>query len=147
MFHFCRSCIDEANTNFCNGTQLCNNSNDLKWCKKATSWSLPEAKFAPLPGQVKCTLDENDQGPQGQWINKAQLQDGLAYYCLNRADKNPFAKTANQHNEEDKGEAKKTWLEEVNEPCDKYNKRRCLGNRADQCVCKFSQNCIIIRNR
>ena len=137
VFHFCRSCFDE--TKLCNGLQLCNDDIDLKWCKKATSWSLPEAKFLPLRGraQVKCTLDENDQDPQGQWIEKVQNQDGLAFHCLNRVDENPFAKTTNQPNEDDKGKAKKTWLEEVNEPCNYSGERRCLGNRAHQCVCKF----------
>ena len=81
VFHFCRSCVNE--TKLCNGLQLCNNGNDLKWCKKAISFSLPEAKWASLNNYVKCTLDENDQDPQGQWIEKVQNQDSLAFHCLN----------------------------------------------------------------
>ena len=91
--------------------------------------------------KVKCPLKETEKvhvlftfdmgaiyrhiDPQGQWISPSEKGDGLDYHCLNRRDENPFLKKAN------------SWLENVNSACPD-RKRRCLGNRADECIGKYN---------
>ena len=129
------------------GIPLCPNKQDVRWCQNATSWEVPE-NWTPMFGRdrkvkVKCSY-ETDKDPRGQWINDSEKGDGLDYHCLNRKDENPFLKKANTTKTE-----KKSWLENVNSTCPdvitngisfngKHNDRRCLGNRADECVCKYN---------
>ena len=141
-FFFIRSCINE--TQLCNGSALCPDKEDLKYCQNATSWGLTDANWKPILGLVSC--DHLDQQPdeqknlQGQQINRLNVNDTRFYQCINRKDEQPFdvAKTTNGTNDGNQ----KTWLDNVEKPCDhkyKYH-RRCLGDRADQCVdsyCKF----------
>ena len=60
---------------------------------------------------------------QGQQIDPVNVNDNR-FHCLNRKDEQPFdvAKKTNG-----------TWLDYFEKPCDS-GYRRCLGDRADQCV-------------
>ena len=74
--------------------------------------------------------DEQKKLP-GQPIDPLNVNDNR-FHCWNRKDEQPFdvAKTTNGTND---GNQKK-WLDNFEKPCeDKYH-RRCLGDRADQCV-------------
>ena len=128
---FISSCVDELKV--CKGIPQCSNKEDLKWCKNATSWSLPHKNWKPLDGLERCTHPGQPEYHPGQWIYPEVKGDGL-YQCYNRADEVPFS--ANKIKD-----AKKTWLELVHTPCPNRN-RKCLG-RGDQCVnpyCKFFLN-------
>ena len=99
--------------------------------------------------KVKCPLKETEKvhvlftfdmgaiyrhiDPQGQWISPSEKGDGLDYHCLNRRDENPFLKKANTTTDNN------SWLENVNSTCPNgEDYRRCLGNRADECVGKYN---------
>ena len=119
----------------CQGLRLCPNGNDLKWCRNATSWSIP-AGWKPLferSDLVNCNdLEATDKDPRGQLIEKVNVKDGLNYHCLNRRDEDPFLKKANSSET-----GQKSWLENFETACpEKF--RRCLGNRADECVGKYN---------
>ena len=130
---FISSCVDELKV--CKGIPQCSNKEDLKWCKNATSWSLPHTEdWKPLNGLVRCTHPGQPDYHPGQWIDSYLKGDGL-FQCYNRAtaDEDPFSLDKNKN-------AQKTWLELVNTPCDNKGDpkselkwRRCLG-RSNQCV-------------
>ena len=70
---------------------------------------------------------------QGQQINPQNVNDNRFFDCLNRKDERPFdvAKTSNGTNDGNQ----KTWLDNFENPCEQGSSyRRCLGDRADQCV-------------
>ena len=118
------------------GVPLCPNKKDLNWCWNATSWEAPE-DWTPMRGsdaniKVKCAWDESDGHPHGQWIEATEKADGLDYHCLNRQDEDPFLKKANTSET-----GKKSWLENFETACPN-EQRRCLGNRADKCICKYN---------
>ena len=118
------SCVDELEV--CKGIPQCSNKEDLKWCKNATSWSLPHKDWISLRKLVRCTHPGQPEYHPGQWIPSAVKGDGL-FQCYNRAtaDEDPFSLDKNKN-------AQKTWLELVHTPCD-FGWSRCLG-RSDQCV-------------
>ena len=131
----------------CKGTPLCDNLMDLKWCKNATKWSLPDADWTPIeyeyePSLSKCTLQHNanDTSPNGQWIKSVEKSDGRIFHCLNRGDENPFEEKGKKNGTDD-------WLKLVNEACENdpdNKKRRCLGGRPEKCVwakCKYYEHC------
>ena len=116
---------------------MCDNKEDLKWCKAASMWTVPD-NWIQLAGspyslrenflQEKCTF-QNETDPRGQWINPENKMDHLVYHCINRADEDPFSKKKEMKN----------WLDWVNSPCDnsEFLPRRCLGNKPSQCVKVF----------
>ena len=129
------TCVEE--TALCRGTSFCANNEDLKWCK-----SQPAADRVPLyaTDDIKCNAlsNNNEKSLQGQQIKKVTKGDGRLFNCLNRQDEDPFKKT----------ETKK-W--QGNQPCDDNGKekRRCLGQRSEQCIrasCKFLITKLIIFN-
>ena len=118
------TCVEETKYPLCSGTSFCANKGDLKWCK-----SQKDAKQVPLDDFAYCNVlgKNNEKTLQGQQIQPVTKGDGRLFNCLNRQDEDPFKKT----------ETKK-W--QGNQPCDDKNKRRCLGQRSEQCVlapCKF----------
>ena len=146
LFTLIRTCTDESK--LCKGVALCQNKEDLKFCKNATSWSLPDTDFKPIyltdsDNYVSCNHLKDQPNPQGQQIKKSTNNDGRVYNCVNRRDEEPFK--ANKAVNSTEGGAQKKWLDDVNSPCpikdtrsSKY--RRCLGQRADHCIkayCKF----------
>ena len=119
------------------GIPLCPNKQDVRWCQNATSWEVPK-NWTPMYGsdgkvKVKCSLNKKEKDPRGQWISPIEKGDGHTYHCLNRKDEKPFLKKVNTTREEN------SWLENVNSACP-YGEdyRRCLGNRADECICKYN---------
>ena len=122
-FFFFSTCVNELKV--CKGIPQCSNKEDLKWCKNATSWSLPHTDWKPLEGLVRCTHPGQPEYHPGQWIYPEVKGNGL-YNCYNRADMNPFSVNR-------KKDDQKTWLELVHTPCKKKDGRRCLG-AGDQCV-------------
>ena len=119
---------------------MCDNKEDLKWCKAASMWTVPD-NWIPMnsyvPGekggipQMKCTF-HNDTDPRGQWYNPENYFDGKIFQCINRADEDPFSK---QKNTTDR------WLELVNSSCVETGAgtigwRRCLGDKPTLCVGK-----------
>jgi hypothetical protein len=124
------------------GVSLCPKEEDLKFCKNATSWNLPDADFKPLQlsntdvdnedKYVSCNHLKDEPNPQGQQIKISTNKDGHVFNCINRRDEDPFK----ENTAEVEVGAKKNWLDYVNEPCSKqlYQGRRCLGQRADLCV-------------
>ena len=141
LFTLISSCADESK--LCKGVALCPNKEDLKFCKNATSWSLPDTDWKPInlvdDNYVSCNSLKDQPIPQGQQIKKSTNIDGRVYHCLNRRDEEPFK--ANKAVNSTEGGAQKKWLDDVNSPCPKGTiYRRCLGQRADHCVyaaCKF----------
>ena len=123
-----RTCVDESE--LCKGVPLCGNKEDLKWCKAASMWTVPD-NWIPMiyvtnKHQIKCTfLNETD--PRGQWIDRADNFDGKNFHCINRADEDPFSKQKNTTDDN-------SWLELVNSTCSYSYKRRCLGDKPTQCV-------------
>ena len=118
------TCVEE--TALCRGTSFCANKQDLRWCM-----SQKDANQVPLNDFAYCNVlaKSNEISLQGQQIKKVTKGDGRLFNCLNRRDENPFKKT----------ETKK-W--QGNQKCDDNGKRkrRCLGQRSDQCIeasCKF----------
>ena len=114
---------------------LCSNKEDLKWCKAASMWTVPD-NWTPMEVgdrynnrnlQEKCST-LNDTNPQGQWIDSEHKTDGI-FQCINRKDGNPYSK---QKNHTDSN----SWIELVNSPCESLAYRRCLGDKPTQCVCK-----------
>ena len=138
LFTLIRTCVDESK--LCMGVALCPNKEDLKFCKNATSWSLPVAdKWKAIDEHVYCHVEgkPDSQSPHGQLIKKSTNNDGRIYNCVNRRDEEPFK--ANKAVNSTEGGAQKKWLDDVNSPCpieDSQNikYRRCLGQRADHCV-------------
>ena len=139
-FFFIRSCIDE--TQLCKGYDLCPDQKDQKFCQNATSWGLTDANWKPISNQfsgslLSCDyLDEQgdkQKNLQGQQINSPYVNDNRFFNCWNRKDEQPFdvAKTTNGTNDGNQ----KTWLDNVEKRCEQGpSYRRCLGDRADQCV-------------
>ena len=114
---------------------LCDNKEDLKWCKAASNWTVPDNwtpmnMYDPYSYDVvvpkRCTT-LNDTDPRGQWINPEDMTDGI-FQCINRKDENPFSK---QKNVTDGN----SWIELVNSTCGLHlRQRRCLGDKPTQCV-------------
>ena len=125
-----RSCVDESK--LCKGVPFCGNKEDLKWCKAASMWTIPD-NWTPMYNlktkqkQEKCT-SLNDTDPNGQWIDPEDKKDGI-FQCINRKDENPFSKQINVTDGN-------SWIESVNSPCDYSWYRRCLGDKPTQCVGK-----------
>ena len=145
-FFFIRSCLNE--TQLCKGSALCPNKEDLKYCQNATSLGLTDTNWEPINSyyvvkknktkRVRGTQSCNNLGQpdeekklQGQQINPLNVNDNQ-FHCWNRKDEQPFdvAKTTNGTNDGNQ----KTWLDNVEKPCESIYHRRCLGDRADQCV-------------
>ena len=130
-----RTCVDESE--LCKGVPLCDNKEDLKWCKAASIWTVPD-NWTPMmtfkPGevdekpQIKCTF-LNDTDPRGQWIHPQEYFDGKIFQCINRTDENPFSKQKNATDDN-------RWLESVNSTCSTENRwyRSCLGDKPTECV-------------
>ena len=128
--------MDESE--LCKGVPLCGNKEDLKWCKAASMWTVPE-NWTPMldytPENLVTSTDQlqkkcsfvNDTDPPGQWFHSEDKMDGHLYQCINRTDENPFSKQKNATDD--------TWLEWVNIPCG-LDGRRCLGDKPNQCVCE-----------
>ena len=142
LFTLIRTCADESK--LCKGVALCPNAEDLKFCKNATSWSLPDADWKPIlfdfsDNYVSCNHLKDEPNPQGQQIKKSTNNDGRIYNCVNRRDEEAFK--ANKAVNSTEGGAQKKWLDDVNKPCPEGKRyRRCLGQRADHCIdayCKF----------
>ena len=124
---FTRSCVDE--NQICKGIPLCDNKNDLKWCKNATFWNEP-ADWKPMKDHSACTLTSQTDGvvPHSQLVKTFLVDDGT-YHCLNRADEHfIFEKRQNGTNNAT------DWLQLVTTPCVSDTDRRCLGRNPDQCV-------------
>ena len=133
---FTRSCVDE--NQICKGIPLCDNKNDLKWCKNATLWNEPP-DWKPIVGHSACTLASQTDGlvPHAQLVKTFLVDDGT-YHCLNRADEHIFSEKRQNHTNNGTD-----WLQSVTTPCgldvfgDAY--RRCLGRNPDQCVWVYSK--------
>ena len=129
---FTRSCVDE--NQICKGIPLCDNKNDLKWCKNATFWNEP-ADWKPTVDHSSCTLTSQTDGvvPHAQLVQTSLVDDGT-YHCLNRADEHIFLEKKQNNTNND-------WLQLVTTPCfDGDFQRRCLGRNPDQCsysLCKY----------
>ena len=116
---FIRSCLDE--TQLCNGSALCPNKADLKYCQNAISLGLTYADWKPIYTStsdfVSCNhLGQHEQkNLQGQQINSLNVNDNR-FHCWNRKDEQPFisAKTTNRTNDGNQ----KTWLDNVENPCE-----------------------------
>ena len=128
------TCVEETKYPLCSGTSFCANKGDLKWCK-----SQPAADWVPLENDdIFCNvLSKNDEkNLKGQQIKKVTKGDGRLFNCLNRQDEDPFKKTET-----------KEW--QGNLPCDDKRKRRCLGQRSEECInsfCKFFITKLITMN-
>ena len=110
---------------------MCDNKEDLKWCKAASNWTVPD-NWTPIHKvaageQEKCTT-LNDTDPRGQWIYPEDMMDGI-FQCINRKDENPFSKQINVTDES-------SWMKLVNSSCDDFLDRRCLGDKPTTCVSK-----------
>ena len=132
-----RTCVDE--TQLCKGKPLCENRNDLKWCKDEWELTAPNFKhlfdFQNQQQHSKCNKSHQFVNfvPNGQDILAEDIGDGFVYNCFNRADEDPFKKIG-YNQSEDEGE--KSWSDLVRTPCpgpDNYL-RRCLGQKPSQCV-------------
>ena len=140
-----RSCVEEKEL-VCRGVPLCDNANDLKWCKNATFLSQQNHDWVPSwsyhRNRIKCNLahEHNDKVPNGQWIFKTEKNYGR-FNCLNRDDERRRifvgAKTniettdgngmkTNEITEIRTVDYGKKWFQEVNSEKDDH-KRRCLG--------------------
>ena len=124
MYILTRSCINEVQ--LCKGIPLCDNMNDLKWCKNST---MIDEDWKSISEQWVCSLAPQTDGivPHGQLIEIGLRNDGT-YHCLNRADENPFL-IKNYVND--------TWLQWANTPCDNSDARRCLGSNPEQCCLSY----------
>ena len=123
-----RTCVDESE--LCKGVPLCDTKEDLKWCKAASTWTVPD-NWTPMIDknehvQQKCTT-LNDTDPQGQWIDSEKKKDGI-FQCINRKDEKPFSKKKNVTDGY-------SWIELGNSACE-HLYRRCLGDKPNQCVSK-----------
>ena len=133
---FTRSCVDE--NQICKGIPLCDNKNDLKWCKNATFWHEP-ADWKPMVKRSACSLTSQTDGvvPHSQLVKTFLVDDGT-YHCLNRADEHIFSEK--RQNDTNNGT---DWLQSVTTPCDLDvfgdGWRRCLGRNPDQCVWVYSK--------
>ena len=131
--HF-RTCVDE--TQLCKGKPLCDNKNDLKWCKDV--WDLSSPNFTNIYDYLrqqqhsKCNKSHQLENfvPNGQDILEEHRGNGLFYNCFNRADEDPYNQS------EDEGD--KSWSDWVRTPCQIEDVhtlyRRCLGQKPSQCV-------------
>ena len=120
----------------CKGKPLCDNKNDLKWCKDV--WDLPSPNFKYILDyderqHYKCNKSHQHENsvPNGQDILAEDIRNGLSYNCFNRADEDPFKKIG-YNQSEDEGE--KSWSDWVRTPCQYNYLRRCLGQKPSQCV-------------
>ena len=125
------TCVEETKYPLCSGTSFCANKGDLKWCKSQLAADRVPLSDYVDKADIYCNAlgNNNEKSLQGQQIKKVTKGDGRLFNCLNRQDEDPFKKT----------ETKK-W--QGNQPCDDNGKekRRCLGQRSDQCIsayCKF----------
>ena len=91
-----RTCVDE--TELCKGKPLCDNKNDLKWCKEV--WDLPSPNFKHIVDDntrhhYKCNKSQQHENyvPNGQDILAEDIGNGLVYNCFNRADEDTFKKS------------------------------------------------------
>ena len=69
LFILTSSCIDESQ--ICKGLPLCNDKNDLKWCKNATTWNeQPGADYLDIEDHSVCTLSpqSDELAPQGDEV-------------------------------------------------------------------------------
>ena len=145
------TCVNEAL--LCKGVPLCENKNDLKACKR----HLP--KIEP----IECSNGDDEEMcgyehwhpneffstckpfghpdyvmPFGQTVYTELMTDVTKFYCLNRADVNPFL-TENDGSNGTEPDSK-TWTQWINTPCEQDGYRKCLGSRPDICVdafCKY----------
>ena len=127
-FILIRTCADESK--LCKGVALCQNKEDLKFCKNGTSWSLPDADFKPIylrgsDNYVSCNSLKDQPIPQGQQIQKSTKNDGRVYNCVNRRDEEPFK--ANKAVNSTEGGAQKKWLDDVNSPCPHFVRIHALS--------------------
>ena len=129
-----RTCVDE--TELCKGKPLCDNKNDLKWCKDV--WDLPSPNFKHILDDnyrqhYKCNRSHQRENsvPNGQDILAQDISDGYFYNCFNRADEDPFKKSTHNQSED---EGDKSWSDWVRTPCQNTDSRRCLGQKPSQCV-------------
>ena len=119
----------------CKGKPLCDNKNDLKWCKDV--WDLPSPNFTNIFNDngehFKCNKSHQPDNfvPNGQDIYAEDVGNDLFYNCFNRVDEDPFKKIG-YNQSEDEGE--KSWSDWVRTPCSKYDFRRCLGQKPNQCI-------------
>ena len=117
----------------CKGNSLCNNKNDLQWCKNDTSWNqtIP-FDWKPIYQHFICTPKPQQDviDFHGQWMKETKRGDEN-YHCLNRDDENPFVRNTTSTG--------KSWLEWITTPCFDKESTRCLGGRPDQCVSAFSK--------
>ena len=119
------------------GKPLCENKNDLKWCKDV--WDLPFLNFTQIVDDwwrkhSKCNKSHQHENsvPNGQDILAEDFGNSFVYNCFNRADEDPFKKVA--HNQSD-DEGDKSWSDWVRTPCQyPYKERRCIGQKPSQCV-------------
>ena len=107
---------------------------------------LTDTNWKPFNRKQSCNnLAQPDEQKelQGQQINSLNINDNR-FHCWNRKDEQPFdvAKTSNGTNDGNQ----KTWLDNVEKPCERKNHRRCLGDRADQCVDSQSKSLILNGN-
>ena len=119
----------------CKGKPLCDNLNDLKWCKDVWDLSSPNFKHIQEKSKHKSVCNKAHQPenfvPNGQVIYSADIGNGLVYNCFNRVDEDPFKKVANNQSED---EVDKSWSDWVRTPCEYDMHRRCLGQKPSQCV-------------
>ena len=119
----------------CKGKPLCENKNDLKWCKDV--WDLPSPNFTNINDidgkHSKCNKSHQPENfvLNGQDILEKDIGNGLVYNCFNRGDEDPFKKIG-YNQSEDEGE--KSWSDWVRTPCQDDYYRRCLGQNPSQCV-------------
>ena len=121
----------------CKGKPLCNNKNDLKWCKDV--WDLSSTNFTQIVEiaggrkHSKCNKSHQPDNfvPNGQDILEEDIGNGLFYNCFNRADEDPFKKSTHNQSED---EGDKSWSDWVRTPCQSRSYRRCLGQKPNQCV-------------
>ena len=69
LFILTSSCVDESQ--MCKGIPLCDDKNDLKWCKNATTWNEnPGANWKAIRNHFVCTLSSQLDGlaPQGNEV-------------------------------------------------------------------------------
>ena len=123
------------------GKPICENKNDLKWCKDEWDLSSPNFKYivdtflGNNGNHYKCNKSYQPENfvPNGQDIYAEDIGNGLFYNCFNRADEDPFKKIDYNQSEDEGG---KSWSDWVRTPC-KFLNRRCLGQKPSQCVAGY----------
>ena len=112
---------------------MCAQNNTLRWCKESplndrdNTFVTVDDDFSDTEYWY-CALEEKPERTdlQYQQIKTSYVGDNL-YQCLNRLDENPFNKSMDLVDKEEK------WFNDVNKPCDE-GMRRCLGYNTEQCV-------------